>query len=222
MAITSYKDPKFLAYVKHVLSWEGKLSKDPGDHAITCLTTYPGATGPYHTNKGLTWCNFVTDAKRLGITPVSYDHFIKLTDEEIGAFLFDIFKNKPWSILKSDALKILITEIAWGSGDGNVWPHLIDAFNALGIKTIPKRKKYAYSKADRELLLNTAKKIDQKLLYDTLIKVRYNFLNILGKGAYGRKYIKGWLNRMNGFVKLSPAWTANSFFFRLFTYLLPS
>ena len=66
---------QFQQFVKHILSFEGGLSKDPRDTAVR-YAPFPGA---YHTNKGVTYAAFTALGPKLGITPISYERFLKLT-----------------------------------------------------------------------------------------------------------------------------------------------
>src|SRR5574338_1164262 len=98
---------QFKDFVKHILSWEGGLSNDPDDRsAAACVQP-----GQYHTNKGVTFCTFKALAPRLDISPVTYEKFIKMTDEEVGRFIYSFYKNVQGDKF-SDAIGLSLAEAA--------------------------------------------------------------------------------------------------------------
>ena len=118
-------------YMAHVALWEGKLSKSPLDKtAARCVLP-----GQYHTNRGVTFCTFRNLAQKLNITPVTYDRFIKMTDEEAGRFLYYFYSNGLISKLP-DSIAFSVTEAKWMSGNNSV-KHLqhILGFPKTGILT---------------------------------------------------------------------------------------
>ena len=80
---------QFQQFVKHILSFEGGLSKDPRDTAVR-YAPFPGA---YHTNKGVTYAAFTSLGPKIGISPVNYEKFVKLTDQEVGKFIYEYYKS---------------------------------------------------------------------------------------------------------------------------------
>jgi lysozyme family protein len=112
-------------YTAHILRWEGKTSSDPRDTAANC---YPGGV---HTNKGITFCTFKTLAPKLGISPVTHDRFLKLTDQEVGLFIYEYYKSVKGPELP-DSVAVAMTEAAWGSGASRAFTHLRDALRDLG------------------------------------------------------------------------------------------
>ena len=102
-------------YVKHVLLWEGKTSNDASDiNAAKCVSN-----GMIHTNKGVTFCTFKSMAASLGISPVTHARFLKLTDEEVGRFIYKFYeKSRPG--LLPDSISLSITEASWMSGSRSV------------------------------------------------------------------------------------------------------
>ena len=77
-------------YLSHILSFEGKTSKDPRDSA----SKYAPFAGAYHTNKGITYFTFKNFAAQCNIKPVTYERFLKLTDQDVSQFLYyKYYKN---------------------------------------------------------------------------------------------------------------------------------
>ena len=102
---------QFQQFVKHILSFEGGLSKDPRDTAVR-YAPFPGA---YHTNKGVTYAAFTSLGPKIGVTPITYDHFVKLTDAEVGKFIYEYYKSINGDKLPG-SVGLSVTEAAWGSG----------------------------------------------------------------------------------------------------------
>lgn len=174
---------KWSDYTKHILNWEGQLSKDPRDSAARCVSV-----GQYHTNKGVTYCTFKENAAKLGITPVTYDRFLKLTDEEIGRFIYSYYKAVSGGQLP-DSIALAMTEAAWGSGTNRAYTHLKDALRDLGY--MPKSNSQAIDQA------NVA---NIKQLFDAYNKQRSNYLiNTLGAYPAYKPFVKGWTNRLKDF-----------------------
>ena len=209
MAINSSLNPKFQTYVKHVLKWEGSMDDDPRDHAKECVkgltnVAKRGKKGlPIHTVKGVTYCVFKKDAARLGITPVSHARFVTMTEADAAKFIFDTYKNKPWKNTK-DAVGIALTETAWGSGDGRVWPTVIDTLTALNVSTLPKKNTLNYTAAEKASLINDINKVGESNFVNKYHEIRTAWLDRLGQTAYGAPFRRGWLNRQNDFKKLIP------------------
>lgn len=206
-----YNDSKnWVDYTKHVLQWEGKTSKDPDDTASKCIEA-----GKIHTNKGLTYCSFKENAQRLKITPVNYERFLNLTDEEIGKFIYSYF-NKAQAQNFPDSLALAITESAWGSGNERAYKHLYDALDDLGQS----------AKNKTEAIIN-ASKIPDKVLFDLYITKRRQYLDFLGKNKKYAKFYKGWINRLNSFYnnfnpdnlkKNKSSFTLEDFFTKLLNF----
>ena len=102
---------QFQQFVKHILSFEGGLSKDPRDTAVK-YAPFPGA---YHTNKGVTYGAFVALAPKLGITPVNYERFLKLSDQDVAKFIYQFYTSINGQKLPG-AVGLSVAEAAWGSG----------------------------------------------------------------------------------------------------------
>ena len=173
---------KFLDYTKHILRWEGKTSKDPKDTASKCVDA-----GQIHTNKGVTFCTFKDNALRLNITPVTYERFLNLTDEDVAKFIYSYYKNVGGQNF-NDSLALAMTESAWGSGTERAYKHLYDALEDLGQKATTKT----------EAVIN-ASKIPEKVLFDLYLSKRREYLQFLGKSPKYSKFIDGWMNRFKSF-----------------------
>ena len=181
MAVTA-SSPVWNRYTQHVLRWEGKTSADPRDTAASC---FPGGI---HTNKGITFCTFKQLAPKLGITPVSHARFLKLTDQEVGRFIFEFYKTVRGPELP-DSVGIALTEAAWGSGQSRAFKHLRDSLKDLGRPVISNSQ-----------AIEAAKQIPEKRLFDAYFKQRYNYLvNTLGKNPKYSMFARGWANRQNAF-----------------------
>lgn len=194
---------KFNEFTKtHVLKWEGKTSKDPADTAVKCAP-FPGA---FHTNKGVTFCTFKTLAAKLGIFPVTYEKFTKLTDDEVKKFVFEFMQSVKADQLK-DSIALALTEATWGSGKLAV-RQFYQALNNLNYR-LPVRD-FLTSQ-----VINIANNISEKMLFDEYTRIRENFLyNTLGNNPKYSKFVRGWRNRMNDFKKnFSPKRNFFSFFF---------
>ena len=185
-------DELFKQYVKHVLRWEGKLSNDPDDTASSCAPF----KGAYHTNKGVTFCTFKKNAKALGIAPVTYERFMKLTDEDIAGFVMIFCKSAEASELPT-LLALSVTEAAWGSGPRRAIKHLQDALNNLGAKV----------DVDGDMGPQTEKAVllaDPDALYREYWKERQEYLDMLTRNPKYDQYKNGWNNRVNDFLKIFP------------------
>lgn len=169
------------AYTDHVLLWEGKTSSDPHDtSAAKCVPK-----GMIHTNKGVTFCTFKSMAASLGITPVTHARFLKLSDQEVGLFIYDFYKkNKPEHF--PDSIGLSLVESRWLSGDWSV-KHLQRALKLPETGVVDTK------------LINAAKAVPEADLYNTYWAIRDKFFQNLKNSA---RFYKGWKNRMNGFHKL--------------------
>lgn len=185
-------DSQFKAYVKHVLQWEGRTSKDPDDTAASCAPF----SGAYHTNKGVTYCTFKSLAGGLGITPVTYDRFLKLTDSDIEKFIFQFCKEAGAQDLPT-LVALAVTEAAWGSGPERAIRHLQEALNKLGNKLTVDGKNGPSTKA-------AANAADPQKLYAAYWTERRKFIDYLTSLDKYKKYKNGWNNRINSFLQRFP------------------
>jgi len=179
------------AYVQHVLKWEGKTSSYPGDSAAAC---YPGGI---HTNKGVTYCTFQKYAESLGITPVNHDRFLKLSDDEVGLFIYRFYKNVQGDKFSKD-IALSLTEVAWLSGPTTAIRTLQKALNEMG-------REVAVDGKLGPQTIRAAKLANQKTLYEEFWKERERWLRALGSSSRYSRWLNGWINRLNSFTgKFSP------------------
>lgn len=173
---------KWIDFTNHILQWEGKTSKDPKDTASKCVDA-----GKIHTNKGVTYCTFKDNALRLNITPVTYERFLNLSNEDVAKFIYSYYKNVNGQSF-ADSIALALTESAWGSGTERAYKHLFDALKELGQD----------AKTKAEAVIN-ASKVPEKVLFDLYLTKRRQYLEFLGKSPKYSKFIKGWLNRFKSF-----------------------
>ena len=177
--------PVWANYVKHVLLWEGKTSKDPDDTSAAKCAPFKGA---YHTNKGVTYCTFKSLAAKLGITPVTYEKFVKLTDYEVGLFIYEFYKkNQPERL--PDSIALALVEARWLSGDWSV-------------KHLQKLVGTPQTGILDETTIQLTNKMDETTLFAAYVKERDRFLKSLKNAP---KYYNGWSNRLTAFQKLGVA-----------------
>jgi lysozyme family protein len=173
-------------YVSHVLGFEGKTSKDPRDSASKCA---PFA-GAYHTNKGITYCTFKGFAAKCGIKPVTYDRFLKLTDQDVSAFLYNIYYKDMKGKFIKDPIAFSLMEIAYGSGQATAARNLQKALNSIGIRA-------RYTGRIDEETINLMRRAGIKTLFNALWQVRLDYLKTL---SVWEVYKNGWTNRINNFI----------------------
>jgi lysozyme family protein len=180
---------EWVDYVKHVLYYEGGLSNDSKDTASKCVEA-----GLYHTNKGVTFCTFKSLAPVVGISPVTYERFMKLTDEDSAKFLYKFYESVKGNSFPND-VALLLTEIAWSSGTSRAFSHLKDSLLNLGVKT-----------NNTPEMIEAVKKLGSEKVYIELEKTRKKYLNFLTASPKYAKYKRGWNNRLNSFLqKFNPS-----------------
>ena len=181
---------QFQQFVKHILSFEGGLSKDPRDTAVR-YAPFPGA---YHTNKGVTYAAFTSLGPKIGISPVNYEKFVKLTDQEVGKFIYEYYKSVNGDKLPG-SIGLSVTEAAWGSGPVPAIKQLQNALINL--------KKLAPGSADGKFgpkTLAAVQATSETALYNEFWKVRRAFINSLTAQKSYAQYEKGWNRRIDSFL----------------------
>lgn len=187
-------------FVDHIMTWETGyanptaaqgMTSDPHDPAAKCVNP-----GQIHTNKGVTYCTFKAYAGALGITPVSYDRFLRLTKEDVSKFIYRYYQDIKGDKF-SDKIGLSLAEAAWGSGPGNAAKHLQKALVKMG-------KKVTVDGAIGPATIAAANSVDQGRLYSLFWEIRTAFLRSLA--GYSR-YGKGWMNRVNSFLDKFPVTT---------------
>jgi len=181
---------QFQQFVKHILSFEGGLSKDPRDTAVK-YAPFPGA---YHTNKGVTYAAFTALAPRLGITPVNYERFLKLSDQDVGKFIYEFYKSVNGDKLPG-SVGLSVAEAAWGSGPVPAIKQLQQAL--INLKKLPA------GSSDGKFgpqTLAAVKATNEKDLYTAFWKVRRAFIDSLTAQKSYAVYAKGWNRRIDSFL----------------------
>lgn len=191
----------FLRLIRHILKWEGRTSSDPRDTAAKC---FPGGI---HTNKGLTYCTFKELANKVGISPVTHQRFLNLTDAEINLFIYEFYKMVNGAALKPFT-SIAATEAAWASGASRANAQIRETARALNLP----------GRTTAEAIKSLSTVSDAKS-FITFQKIRENFYRQLGASAKYNWALRGWLNRLNDFnSKFKPvAWFP--FFFSITNHL---
>lgn len=181
---------QFQQFVKHILSFEGGLSKDPRDTAVR----YAPFAGAYHTNKGVTYAAFTALGPKLGITPITYDRFLKLTDQDVAKFIYQFYKSVNGDKLPG-SVGLSVAEAAWGSGPVPAIKQLQQAL--INLKKLPP------GSADGKFgpqTLAAVKATNEKVLYDAFWKVRRAFIDSLTAQKSYAVYAKGWNRRIDSFL----------------------
>jgi lysozyme family protein len=188
---------QFQQFVKHILSFEGGLSKDPRDTAVR-YAPFPGA---YHTNKGVTYAAFTALGPKIGVTPVNYEKFVKLTDADVGKFIYEFYKSVNGPQLPG-SVGLSVAEAAWGSGPKPAIRNLQQAL--INLKKLPaKNPTTGKSNVDGIFGNDTLKAVQgttEKKLYDEFWKVRRAFINSLTAQKSYAIYERGWNRRIDSFL----------------------
>lgn len=176
--------PYWIQYINHILKWEGKTSNDPDDTtAAACVNP-----GQIHTNKGVTFCTFKQFAASLGITPVTYDRFLKLTNNDVAKFIYRFYTNINGEKYP-DSLALSMLEASWLSGQNRAEKHLIDTLKSFG--KIPLNMTHAAT---------ISHTIPEATLFDKYNAIRWAYLvDFLGNSPKYAKFKKGWANRLTDF-----------------------
>lgn len=182
--------------VVFIQKWEGGLSRDPADPAsgFPAPWVYKGQTG-WHTNKGITYKTFKSNAARLGYADTP-ENFFEMPDWIFLSILKNVYAS-GYPLHKIDHLpriQAVIITWAWGSGLQGSENYLADfQRDEMGIKDSNITK--------AEIVQNFAAKItplNEKQWFEKLSARRLaDFQNMSGWGRFG----KGWSNRLNDFKK---------------------
>ena len=173
------------SYLDHLDYFEGKTSKDPNDSAAKCA---PFA-GAYHTNKGITFCTFKGLATLANIKPVTYDRFLKLSENDVSAILYAGFYEYLNLKFFKPSIALSLMEIAWGSGPSQAAKTLQKALLSLGVK-VPVSSRITME------MINGCKKVGIVSLFSAIWKVRLDYLKSLNVWQY---YSEGWTKRIETF-----------------------
>lgn len=187
--------PLFEKYLIFLLDEEGGKSKNPEDSAVRCAPW----SGAYHTNKGVTYCTFQELAGQLGISPVNYDRFLALTDQEAAKFLYQYYLEVSGPNLP-DILALSLTEAGWGSGPKRAVIHLQNALNNLGANP-----KLVVDGIIGPKTLAAVKSANLGKLYNAFWQERLRYIHYLISSPDYDQFATTWLNRISRFMKLFPA-----------------
>lgn len=199
--------------VDFIKKWEGGLSNDtrdagPASHPAPC--SYQGQTG-WHTNKGIIYETFESNAAKLGYV-ASCENFFAMPDY----IWLKIYKMSFWDkflldTYRSQALADVVVSLAWGSGLGGAYKQLAKFFNAhYGTNLTAKTSAYNAEnvKVIRDLFQRHARTaLGEKRVHALLIEHMRQFYISLNRPVY----IKGWLNRLKALYEFTyPSLRASS------------
>ena len=170
-------------YVPFVLRWEGGVSNNAADRGGL-------------TYKGITRATYVTLCQTVLKRSPDREHFLSLTDEEVGLFVkyyWDKATNN--NQIASQKIAEAITSWFWGSGKlGLMWYQRM-LNKEYGCKLVVDG---IIGRASIEAINS----IDADDLFKTSIKYRYNrFYQICRQNPSQKIFLKGWLNRLQDFAE---------------------
>ena len=181
--------------VSFIKSKEGGLSSATTDTASR--NPAPCGNGsnrkPYHTNKGVTWSTFSSNASSLGYT-ASCSNFLNMPDEIWGK----IYKQSYWNLMQGDeirnqAIANSFVEMAWGSGVGGATKFLKQFF----------KKYYDKSFDNISEIVDYVNKLDEQGQSPALFEKLYAFRGDKYVSLNQPSNLKGWINRLNSFYALN-------------------
>ncbi len=182
-----------------IKKWEGGLSNDPRDlfpasHPAPCY--YMGQSG-WHTNKGIIYSTFESNAHKLGYE-ASCDNFFKMPNH----IWLKIYKASFWDKFlldsyRSQSIADIIVSLAWGSGIGGAYKQTAKFLNATyGTKFPTNASGYSLENAKkfRDIFQQVTRTAHaEKRVQEKFIAHYRQFYISLNNPTY----IKGWLNRVN-------------------------
>lgn len=181
---------KYKRIVPFFYKWEGGLSKDPNDSASENMCPTPYKDGfKYHTNKGVTYL-----AWKSVFGSGNDTRFYQMNSDDWGL----IFKRGYWDKVKCDLINSqsiaeCLVSWAWGSGA------------KTAIKQMQRTIGFDKSQQDGLIGPATLKAInscDEKELFEKCVKNRESFFrHIAENDSRNKKFLKGWLNRLEDFKK---------------------
>jgi len=175
-----------------IFKWEGGLSKNKKDTAAN----FPRPAGlEFHTNKGITWETFSSNAQKLGYA-ADPALFIKMPDD----VWLKIYKKLFWDGIKGDDIKSqaiaeFMTDWAWGSGPGTAGKKLQEYLNTRRTENLLKVDGKIGTKT-LDALHELIKQHGERIIFEDLDRMKRNFLNQLSSiNTFG----VGWYHRMDDF-----------------------
>lgn len=160
-----------------------------------------GSNGkPYHTNKGVTWTTFSSNASTLGYS-ASCSNFLNMPDDIWGK----IYKQGYWNPMKGDdienqAIANTFVEMAWGSGVGGATNFLKQFF----------KKKYNKSFTNVNDMVEFVNELEKKGQTPDLFEKLYDFRANKYVALNQPKNLKGWMNRLDAFYLLNKPYALSS------------
>lgn len=180
------------ANIALIKKWEGGKSKNPKDAAAK----FPRPEGLiFHTNKGITWETFSTNAAKLGYAATP-ELFLLMPDD----VWLKIYKKLFWDSVKGDdiqsqAIAEFLTDWAWGSGPGTAGKQLQEYLNTQQPEAPLKVDGKIGAKSLAALHALIAKK-GERIVFEDLDRAKRNFLHTLqSTNTFGL----GWFRRMDDF-----------------------
>ena len=179
-------------YIAFTKKWEGGLSRDLSDSASKnpCPTPFNSKSG-WHTNVGITYAVWRSEFGKDNDT-----RFFAMNNED----WFRVFKGLYWDSVKGDDYKcfsvaVIVTGMAWGSGSARAGITLQTALNKLG-KNVTVDGKVGMR------TIESANSCNDVELFDEIMRLRIAFFKSIGAvGKTNNKFLKGWLNRANDYIK---------------------
>ena len=163
----------YKVHIPFLEKWEGGWSNDPDDSG--------GAT-----MKGVTLRTYTAYRKKKGLLPPTEDELRNISKEE----WLDIYKTMYWDTIKGDAFQ--------SQSVANI---MVDWFWMSGVIAIKRLQLIVGTKQDGIVGQKTLAAVhakNQKELFTQLKNARHNhFISIVTKSPEKRKFLKGWLNRLN-------------------------
>lgn len=167
-------------------AWEGGLSRALTDTASRNPAPWPyKGYSDWHTNKGITYTTFISNASKLGYAPTP-ENFFTMPHEIWGK----IFKIIYWDGLfltdiKSDAIAAALSNWSWGSG-------VVGSFTQIRKYLATKGINVTNAKQAAQAFNSLIDSEGEEKIFMELIEFRKNFFISLNQPAN----LKGWLNRL--------------------------
>ena len=185
--------------VDFIKKWEGGLSNDsrdtgPASYPAPC--TYNGQTG-WHTNKGIIYATFESNASKLGYV-ASCSNFFTMPDR----IWLKIYKVSFWDkflldTYHSQSIADIVVSLAWGSGIWGAYRQIAKFLNANYATTFPiSASSYTLERAQkiRDVFNHITRRASlEKEVQEKFIAHLRQFYISLNNPTY----IHGWLNRVN-------------------------
>jgi lysozyme family protein len=167
-----------------IMRSEGGLSKNPNDSASKWPV--PDGSG-YHTNKGITWLTFSSNARRLG-----YEATPKLFYDMPQHIWERITKQLYWDVIKGDQIRsqsvaTMLVDWYFGSGDWAVK-------NLQSVLNTHHGYKLAVDGDLGPLTLKAVNSVDAKKLTDNLQAARLAFIDRISKNRNNSVFRNGWID----------------------------